>query len=136
MGPLHAVLVGDAAWRLAVAATGAGIGIFALAQFYRAATGARDRSVDLTHSRLRRPIHLIGPLGYAAPGVTFGLVGALLLDAAWRYDATKSKVIAGALSTVRDLPYRPWSLGAVALGLIVYGIFQIAEAPFRVLRGV
>lgn len=161
---LHAVLVGDVGWRLlgfgrtaghgktqalwtaramqlplgrwAVAATGIGIVIFALVQFYRAATGARDRRVDLSHTRLRLAIRLTGQFGYSARGVTFGLVGALLVDAAWRHDAAKATGIAGALATVHAQPYGPWLLGAVALGLIAYGIFQMAEAPFRVLREV
>ncbi|MEO8748441.1 MAG: DUF1206 domain-containing protein [Rhodanobacter sp.] len=161
---LHAVLVGDVVWlvfgfgrpaghgktqalwtaramqlplgRWAVAATGIGIVIFALVQFNRAATGARDCRVDLAHTRWRRLIRLTGQVGYAARGVTFGLVGALLLGAAWRHDATKARGIAGALNTLREQPFGLWLLGVVAFGLIAYGIFQIAEAPFRVLREV
>ncbi len=155
---LHAVLVGDAVWhvltaggdghhgqtqalwtqrimqlplgRWAVALTGIGIVLFGLFQFYRAATGVANKGLDLSHTRLRIPLLTLGVIGCAACGVVFALIGVLLVHAAWRYDASQAKGVAGALSTLHTQPYGPWVLGAVAVGLIAYGLFQIARARF------
>lgn len=159
---LHAVLVGDAAWhvliaggetdhgrtqahwtwrvmqlplgRWAVALTGIGIVLFGLFQFYRAATGVRDKDLDLSRTRLRIPLVTLGVLGCVARGIVFALVGLFLVHAAWRYNATQATGVAGALSTLKAQPYGPWLLGAVASGLIAYGLFQIAKACFRVIH--
>lgn len=155
---LHAVLVGDAVihiltsggdgnhgqaqaqWtqrimqlplgRWAVALTGVGIVLFGLFQFYRAATGVADKRLDLSHTRLRMPLIVIGIFGVAARGVVFTLVGVFLIHAAWRYNAAQATGVAGALSALQKQPYGPWLLGAVAGGLIAYGLFQIARARF------
>lgn len=159
---LHAVLVGDAAWhvlsagggadhgqtqarwtarimqlplgRWAVAVTGIGIVVFGLFQFYRAATGVRDKDLDLSRTRLRVPLVMLGVLGCVARGIVFALIGLFLVHAAWRYDATQATGVAGALSTLKAQPYGPWLLCAVASGLIAYGLFQIAKARFRVIH--
>lgn len=159
---LHAVLIGEAAWhvltaggdadhgqaqahwtarvmqlplgRWAVALTGIGIVVFGLFQFYRAATGVEDKDLDLSHTRLRIPLVALGIVGCAARGVVLTLVGVFLVHAAWRYSAAHATGVAGALSTLKAQPYGAWLLGAVALGLLAYGLFQIARARFRVIH--
>ena len=159
---LHAVLVGDAAWhvlvaggetdhgqtqahwtwrvmqlpfgRWAVALTGLGILVFGLFQFYRAGTGVRDPGLDLSHTRLRIPLMALGGIGCVARGIVFALVGLFLMHAAWRYSARQATGVAGALSTLKAEPYGAWLLGAVAFGLIAYGLFQIAKVRFRVIH--
>jgi hypothetical protein len=159
---LHAVLVGDAMWRLsasggtadngraqahwtalamqlppgrwAVAGLGAGIAVFGIVQLCLAIRPNKNPRVDLTQTRLRGVIITLGVLGYAARGVVFGLIGAFLIHAAWRYDAAKATGIAGALSALKERRYGPWLLGAVAVGLIAYGLFQIAIARYRKFR--
>lgn len=155
---LHALLVGDAAvhiltaggdghhgqtqaqWtqrimqltlgRWAVALTGVGIVVFGLFQFYRAATGLADKRLDLRHTRLRIPLAALGIIGVAARGVVFSLIGGFLVHAAWRDNAAQATGIAGALSALRSQAYGLWLLGAVATGLIAYGLFQMSRARF------
>lgn len=159
---LHAVLVGDAAWhvltaggdadhgralaqwitrimqlpagRWTVALSGLGIVLFGLFQFYRAATGVKHKDLDLGHTRLRIPLLALAVLGCLARGIVFALIGSFLVHAAWRYDAAQATGVAGALSVLKAQPYGAWLLGAVACGLIAYGLFQIAKARFRVIH--
>ena len=161
-GALHAVLVGQAIWRLLgidvggddkraqavwtgrvlalphgrwmVAAAGTGFVVLGLFQIYRAVTHKKMERVDLTHAKLRRLIVTFGTLGFFARGVLLGLIGAYLVDAARRSDTTDASGVAGALSALKRLEYGPWLLGMVAVGLICYGCAQILKEPYRNFR--
>jgi hypothetical protein len=161
-GALHGVLVGEAVWRLLgigagadgghsqavwtaramtlplgrwmTAATGAGIALFGVFQWYRAASRNKTERVDLTQTRLRGLIVALGTIGFLTRGVLFGLIGAFLIDAAWRNDTANATGIAGALSALKRQEYGHWLLGAVAAGLICYGFFQILKEPYRKFR--
>lgn len=158
-GALHGVLVSEAVWRLlgyggaadeghsqavwtarAMAlplgrwmtiATGAGIALFGLFQWYRAASRNKTERIDLTHSKLRGVIIALGTFGFLARGVVFGLIGAFLIDAAMRHNTTHATGVAGALSALKRQDYGRWLLSAVAAGLICYGLFQILKEPYR-----
>jgi Domain of Unknown Function (DUF1206) len=158
-GAFHGVLVCEAAWRLLgfggaadeghsqavwtaramalplgrwmIAATGAGITLFGVFQWYLAASRSKTERVDLTHTRLRGVIITLGTFGFLARGVLFGLIGAFLMDAARRQNTSKATGIAGALSALKRQEYGHWLLGAVAAGLICYGFFQILKEPYR-----
>ena len=54
-----------------------------------------------------------------------------LVKAAVEYKANEAIGIDGALAKLYDRPYCPWLLGAVAAGLIAFGIFSITEARYR-----
>jgi sugar phosphate permease len=120
--------------RWMTAATGAGIALFGVFQWYRAASRNKTERVDLTHTRLRGVIIALGAFGFLARGVVFGLIGAFLIDAARRHNTTNATGIAGALSALRRQEYGHWLLGAVAAGLICYGLFQILKEPYRKFR--
>jgi Domain of Unknown Function (DUF1206) len=70
----------------------------------------------------------LGMIGTTARGVVFAIAGALVVDAAVTYDAAKSTGLDGALRTLADRPYGPWLLGALALGLIAFGLYGFAAA--------
>ncbi len=161
-GALHGVLVGEAVWlllgfggatvggrsqavwtgramalplgRWVIAASGAGIAIFGLFQLYRALSRNKTERADLMHTRLRGVIIVLGTFGFLARGVLFGLIGALLIEAARRYDTADATGIAGALDALRRQEYGHWQLAIVALGLISYGVFQIIKEPYRKFR--
>ena len=120
--------------RYLVALTGAGIVIFGLWQFYRALTGDRNKRVELRRARFRLALSALGICGFIARGILFLLVGGYLVNAAWRHDPRYSGGISGALAGLKQQPYGEWLLGAVASGLLCYGLYQIVKEPYRNLR--
>jgi hypothetical protein len=72
-----------------------------------------------------------GTVGHVARAIIFGLVGIFLLKAAIDYKADEAIGLDGALAKLYGQPYGPWLLGAVAVGLIAFGLFSISEARYR-----
>ncbi|HEV7122033.1 MAG TPA: DUF1206 domain-containing protein [Rhodanobacter sp.] len=159
---LHCVLVGIAGWQLLgfghgghgartqehltamalrlpggrwlIGGIGVGIVAFAVVQWVLACRPQKDTRMDLTGSPLRVPVLALLAFGYVARGALFGLIGALLVHAAWQDDPGHAGGIAGALQAMRQQAFGPWLLGAVAAGLIAFGLAQIAKARYRQIR--
>jgi uncharacterized protein DUF1206 len=72
-------------------------------------------------------------VGYAGRGGAFVVLGGLVVWAAVTHDPEKSSGLDGALATLRDAPAGTVLLALVALGLICFGVFNIAKAWY--LRG-
>lgn len=72
--------------------------------------------------------------GLAARGVVFGIIGVFLVQAGLRYDPNRALGLEGALENLRTRPYGPWLLGAVGVGLVGYGLFEIVKARYRRIR--
>ncbi len=117
--------------RYLVAVVGIAVIGFGLWQFYRALTRDKNKRVDLSRARLRLAISVLGAYGLVARGVLFALVGGYLVNAAWRHDPHYSGGVAGALAGLKQQPYGNWLLGAVAIGLLCYGLSQVAKEPYR-----
>ena len=75
-----------------------------------------------------------GRFGIAARGLVFCVIGFFLIQAALRYDARQAKGIAEALRTMASRSSPPWLLGAVAVGLVCYGLYELVEARYRLIR--
>ena len=95
--------------------------------------GARKRfekqlRMDELTGPTRTLVVRLGVVGTIARGVAFAIAGALVVDAAVTFNASKSTGLDGALRTLADRPYGPWLLGALAIGLIAFGLFGLAEA--------
>jgi len=76
-------------------------------------------------------IRRLGRIGITARGFVFGITGVLLIIAAWSHNATKATGLDGALKTLRDQPFGGLLLRVVATGLIIFGIYGLAEARYR-----
>lgn len=72
-----------------------------------------------------------GRFGHVARGATFAIMGLFLVLAAFRKNPDEAKGLAGALNALADQPYGPLLLGAVACGLVMYGVFMFIEARYR-----
>jgi hypothetical protein len=69
-----------------------------------------------------------GKVGYTAKGIVVGLVGLLFCYAAVTHDPHKSGGVDQALFKVLSEPFGPLLLGAIAVGLVCYGLFTLARA--------
>ncbi len=80
---------------------------------------------------LREAIKQLGRVGTVARGLVFALVGVLVVAAAWTHDASKAGGLDEALKTLRDQAYGPYLLAFAALGLMIFGVYGLAEARYR-----
>jgi uncharacterized membrane protein YidH (DUF202 family) len=100
---------------------------------YRAVTGQfRD---DLETRRMTKAedrwYTAIGVFGHLARAVVFALVGIFLLRAAYQYDPEEAIGLDGALAKLAAEAFGPFLLGAVAFGLLAYGLFCFVQARYR-----
>jgi hypothetical protein len=73
----------------------------------------------------------LGRFGYGARSVVFALVGWLLFQAGLDYRADESKGISGSLQELAGEGWGQVALWVVAIGLVSYGVFNLAEARHR-----
>ena len=69
--------------------------------------------------------------GIAARGVVFWIMGGFLIRAALTADPDKAKSTGGVLTVIEQSPYGTWALGAMALGLVAYGVYMGTMARYR-----
>ncbi|MDX6748485.1 DUF1206 domain-containing protein [Geminicoccaceae bacterium 1502E] len=79
-------------------------------------------------------IRTICRAGILSRGVVAWLVGGFLIIAAWQADPSEAKGLAAALAALRQQPYGPWLLGAVALGLVAFAFYSLVAARYRRIR--
>jgi hypothetical protein len=119
--------------RWLVGVIGAGIVAYAVYQLYCAwAARVRER-LDLTQlsNDAARWVVRIGRFGLAARGVVLGIVGWFLIRAAVSYDRHRASGFGGALRVIARQDHGAWLLGAVAFGLMAYGLYQLVQARYR-----
>jgi uncharacterized membrane protein len=83
------------------------------------------------NQRTRRTIKQIGTVGTVARGLVFALVGVLVIDAAVTYQPSKAGGVDKALLTLRNQPLGEFLLILAGIGLILFGIYGLAEARWR-----
>jgi hypothetical protein len=76
----------------------------------------------------RKTVTVLGVIGSTARGIVFAIAGGLVISAAVSYDPKKAGGLDRALRELADTAAGPWLLVAVAIGLIVFGIYGFAEA--------
>ncbi len=116
-----------------VVAVGAGIGVYALYQVYRAFGKNLRKRLDLRDAdpHVVQWVERFGRFGIAARAVVFGIIAFLLIRAGLRYEPSSAGGIGDSLATLRSQPYGSLLLAVVAAGLVAYGLFQFANARYR-----
>lgn len=119
--------------RIIVGSIGAGILIFAIFQVIIGIKGSYLKELK-THEMdkfERFGLKLIGKIGYIARGLTFGVLGGFILLAGWEAKTSQVTGIDSALAQISQEPYGKIMLGAISLGLFLYGVFTIFEGKER-----
>jgi hypothetical protein len=80
---------------------------------------------------IRTAFTAVGTAGMTARGVAFGLVGLFLLQAAKNANARDAVGLDGALYRVTNHAYGTLLLIFIALGLIAFGLYSLADARYR-----
>lgn len=109
---------------------------FGLWQCYKAFTASFRRKWkrhEMSEHAQRLATHA-GQVGFVARAVVFFIIGLFLIQAAWRARAEEARGLGGALRALEQQPYGPYVLGAVALGLVAYGLYMLVEARYRRMR--
>ena len=128
-----ATLLGLPGGRWIVGALALGILAYGIRQFVRAEQASFMKRFDLegVAARHREWVRRAGQWGLGARGVVYLIVGAFLLQAALQADADEAAGLDEALTTLQGQPYGPWLLGAVAAGLVMYGVYCWTNAAYR-----
>ncbi|MFG0329926.1 MAG: DUF1206 domain-containing protein [Phycisphaerales bacterium] len=79
----------------------------------------------------RKAIKFSATLGLAARGVVFFIIGGSLLYTTITQDPDEAKSFGEALASLRDQPYGTWLYGAVAFGVLAYGVYQVVKGFYR-----
>lgn len=71
----------------------------------------------------------IGRIGLAARTIVFAVIGGSLLRAAWRRSEEEVRDLGGALAAIQEYDFLYL---AVAAGLVVFGLYSVIEARYRI----
>jgi hypothetical protein len=114
------------AWLLGIVGLGwiGGAGILQIAQGWRG-TFKDDLALERMGSGERRWAAWLGHVGIVARGVVFSIIGMLLVAAALHANPHKESGLDGALLELTRQPFGRTLLAAVALGLVVFGVFSV-----------
>jgi hypothetical protein len=111
---------------LAIAAVGIGLIWYGIVKKFEKHLKSGQMS-----GRERRISRGLGIAGYAAKGTVYGTLGVLVLVAAVRHDAGRSRGLDQALKTLAEQPAGDFLLIGVAVGLAAYGVFCLFQAKYR-----
>lgn len=104
-----------------------GLALVALA-IYLTYEGIEKKFLEKLVGRPSKRIVRLGQVGWIARGVTFGVLGVLVVVAGATSQPAKARGLDNAFKTLAQQPYGKWLLTAVAFGLASYGVFQLVTA--------
>lgn len=86
--------------------------------------------------RVERTVEALGIVGHIARGIVAIGIGVFLAYAAITFDPGKAKGLDGTLRELAGTPVGPWLLIAVALGLVIFGVYSLCESRWRKVEAV
>ncbi|AKD04785.1 DUF1206 domain-containing protein [Pontibacter korlensis] len=118
-------------WLVGIVATGTVIaGLYQIYYGYSEKYQKEVQGSGLKHDVEHRMIRA-GKLGYIARGIVWIVIGYLFLQAALKSSAKEAGGSTEAFQFLENTSYGSFILGAVALGLICYGIFMFMRAKYQ-----
>ncbi|MFG6149125.1 DUF1206 domain-containing protein [Halobacillus sp. B23F22_1] len=72
-----------------------------------------------------------GKMGLISRGAVLAIIGFFFVQTAMTSNPDESKGLDGALAEVSQQPFGQWLLGIVALGFILYGIYEITRGRYE-----
>jgi len=81
--------------------------------------------------KTRAVVKRLGMVGTIARGAVFALAGALVVEAAIKYQPSKARGLDKALLTLRHQPFGEFLLVIAGLGLIIFGVYALCEARWH-----
>lgn len=127
---MTAQILGNPVGAILIAAVGVAVIAWSLAQLYTAYTGKFEKEFktsEMSASEKKWTLR-IGRIGIGARAVVFALIGFFLIQTAQRVDPTRAIGLDGALWKLTQLPEGPILLGAVAIGLMFFGVYSMLSA--------
>ena len=110
---------------------GLGVMLYGLHQIYKSWAGDIDRRMTGTDAKVSRGVRVIGRVGTAARGVVLLPIGWFVFTAGREFRADA----AAGTGEVLGMLGHGWLLAAVAVGLMAYGVHQLAKARYRRIEG-
>jgi len=107
-----------------------GLGIY---QIYKGLSGKFLKKIRAAQIKTEWKNTLVraGKIGYPARGIVWGIIGYLLLKASINANAREAGGTESAFQFLENSTYGSFLLGAVALGLICYGIFMFVRGRYE-----
>lgn len=119
--------------RLLVGAAGVVLIVVALDQAHQGLARKfleKSKTEQMT-PEVRRVFTGLGVFGHVARAVVFALIGYGLVRAAIDFDPSNAVGLDGALRQLQDASYGPVLLGIVAVGLVGFAAYSVADARYR-----
>ncbi|MYL50628.1 DUF1206 domain-containing protein [Halobacillus litoralis] len=106
-----------------------GYGIY---EIYQGSTGRFMKKMNTAEmDRHKRNVaEKSGKYGLSARGIVLGLIGFFFIQTALTANPDEAKGLDGALSEIAQQPYGQILLGIAAIGLILYGVYQVVRGRY------
>ncbi|MFB6520466.1 DUF1206 domain-containing protein [Streptomyces sp. NPDC056401] len=116
-----------------VAAAGVGIAVAGVVIAVQAARRSFRKHLSMggVSARWRKAVDFLGVTGGLARGAVGIAAGGFLVYAELRYEPARAKGVDDTLRSFTTTPAGPWLLVAVAVGLVLFGLFSWAMARWR-----
>jgi hypothetical protein len=100
---------------------------------YRAYSADFRQQLELGQASpdVRKGVIMLGRVGNGALGVVFAVIGVFFIVAAVQRNPGDAKGLSAALGLLLQQPFGHLLLALVALGLLAYGFYSLAQARYR-----
>jgi hypothetical protein len=119
-----------------VIGTGLAIAAYGIWQLIRAIKAKLDDQLRLgeIEPRTRTWVRRLARLGIAARGLVFGMIGWFLMRAGLEHDPSQARDLGASIQAFQAAPFGKWVLLSIAVGLLLYGFYNLVRARYRVIH--